>query len=170
MAEYLRKKGMKIGTGCSIFPLQGSTEPYLITIGNHVTIAESVILMTHDGGAWIFRHEDPNIQVFGPITIEDNCVIGERAIIMPNVRIGANSIVGAGSVVINDIPPDSIAIGVPARVFGSIDKYREKCFERWKVQQPPGFIIEEGKTWWNSRHAAENRKKLKQHLLKLFRG
>jgi serine acetyltransferase len=70
-------------------------------------------------------------------------MIGANAQILPKVHIGRNSIIGAGSVVISDIPPDSIAIGVPARVIGSTLKYREKNIAIWneeiasKRQEPP---------------------------------
>lgn len=169
IAEYFRKQGAQIGEGCSIIPTFLGTEPYLVKIGNHVTIAEGVIFITHDGGAWILRNEYPNAQVFGPIVVEDNCVIGRNATIFANVRIGSNSIVGAGSVVISDIPSNTIAVGVPARPFGSVEKYKQKCIERWKMQQPPDCIIEPGKDWWSSKHFDENREKLKRHLLDLFK-
>jgi maltose O-acetyltransferase len=51
-----------------------------------------------------------------PITIEDNVWLAHGAIIGPGVRIGQGSIVAAGSVIRRDIPPDSLAIGNPARV------------------------------------------------------
>lgn len=168
IAEYFREQGAQIGEGCSIIPTVLSTEPYLVKIGNHVTIAQGVKFITHDGGAWLFRKKVPDLQVFGPIIIEDNCVIGQNAILFPNIRIGKNSIVGAGSVVITDVPPDTIVMGIPARPFGSVIKYKEKCIERWNVQRPPDVIIEPGKTWWASRHFDENRSKLKEHLLKVF--
>ena len=104
----------------------------------------------------MFRKEIPDIQVFGSIIIDDNCVIGENAILLPNIRIGKNSIVGAWSVVISDIPPDSIAMGVPARVWSAIEKYREKCIEKWKVKKPLDITVEKGATWWNFRHNAVN--------------
>lgn len=166
--EHLRREGAQIGQDCSIVPQNLGTEPYLVKIGNHVTIATGVKFMTHDGGVWIFRQEIPDLQVFGPIVIEDNSVIGENAILFPGIRIGPNSIVGAGSVVINDIPPNTIAIGVPARPFGSVTKYKEKCIERWKQQCPPDILVESGSTWWNSRHFQDNREKLRKHLLQHF--
>lgn len=49
-------------------------------------------------------------------TIEDDCVISTGAKILGNVRIGQGSIVGANSVVLRDVPPHSIAVGIPARV------------------------------------------------------
>jgi len=168
IAEHFRKQGAIIGRGCSIIPRSLGTEPYLVKIGNHVTIASGVVFITHDGATWLFRDEVPDLQVFGPIIIGDNCVIGQNAVLFPNVRIGNNSIVGAGSVVIADVPPDTIVMGVPARPFGSVSKYKEKCLERWNQQRPPDIAIEQGETWWTSRHFHENRGKLRRHLLKLF--
>jgi acetyltransferase-like isoleucine patch superfamily enzyme len=168
IAAHFRKQGAQVGEGCSIIPNSIGVEPYLVKIGNHVTIANGVKFITHDGAAWLFRDQVADLQVFGPIIIEDNCVVGENAILMPNARIGRNSIVGAGSVVINAIPANSIAFGVPARVIGSIDRYGEKCIERWNIQRPNDVVIEEGATWWNSKHHAENVLKLKNHLLKIF--
>ena len=168
IAEYLRRQGAQIGENCYIVPTTLGTEPYLVKIGNHVAIAQGVVFSTHDGAAHVFRIDVPDTQVFGPIVIEDNCLIGNNAILLPNIRIGRNSIVGAGSVVISDVPPNSIVMGIPARPFGSIDKYREKCLERWQVQRPPDAIVEPGETWWNSRHFFDNREKLKKRLLQLF--
>ena len=53
------------------------------------------------------------------VTIEDDCWIGFNVIILPGVRIGKGSIIGAGAVVTKDIPPYSIAVGVPAKVIKS---------------------------------------------------
>lgn len=168
IAEYFREQGAQIGEGCMIVPTMLGTEPYLVKIGNHVTISQGVELITHDGGSWLFRHEVPDLQVFGPIVIEDNCVIGVYSVLFPNVTIGRNSIVGAGSVVIADVPPDTIVMGVPARPFGSLAKYREKCLDRWQQQRPPACRIEPGATWWTSRYFPENRRQLRHHLCTLY--
>ena len=53
----------------------------------------------------------------GPIVIEDNVWIAHGAIGEPGVRIGAGSVVSAGSVVTTDVPPDSLALGNPAESF-----------------------------------------------------
>jgi acetyltransferase-like isoleucine patch superfamily enzyme len=168
-AEYLRKLGAQVGEGCFIIPTEVGTEPYLVKIGNHVAIAEQVSFMTHDGAVWVFRDEVPDLQVFGPIVIEDNCIIGRDVVLCPNIRIGPNSVVGAGSVVISDVPPNTLVMGVPARVWGSLDKYREKCLQRWAEQRPPDTEIEPGETWWSSRHHPANRQRLEKHLLALFK-
>ncbi len=51
-----------------------------------------------------------------PVILHDNVWLGARVMILPGVTIGANSAIGAGSVVTHSIPPDVLAAGVPARV------------------------------------------------------
>ncbi|MFC1462387.1 acyltransferase [Verrucomicrobiota bacterium] len=55
----------------------------------------------------------------GPVVLERNCRIGAHTVIMPGVTIGEDAVVGAMSFVNGDIPPRSIAYGVPARAVGS---------------------------------------------------
>lgn len=56
----------------------------------------------------------------GPVILEKNCSIGTHSVVMPNVRIGRNSVIGAFSFVVNDIPESVIAFGVPAKVVKKI--------------------------------------------------
>jgi tetrahydrodipicolinate N-succinyltransferase len=119
---------------------------------------------SHDGGVWILRDKVPDIRVHGPIIIEYNCIIGVNTILQPNIRIGRNSIIGANSVVISDIPPNSIAMGIPARICSSISKYEEKCITKWNEQKPPDLNTEKGNEWWRFE---ENRQKLRVHLTSL---
>ena len=58
-----------------------------------------------------------NYTKIGSITIEDNVFIGARALIMPRVTIGKNSIVAAGSIVTKSIPKGSIVAGNPAKSY-----------------------------------------------------
>ncbi len=169
IAEYFRRLGAQVGEGCYIVPTSLGTEPYLVRIGNHVAIAQGVTFITHDGAAWVFRDEVPDLQIFGPIIIEDNCFIGQGAILCPNIRIGPNSVVAAGSLVISDVPPNTVVVGVPARPFGSLEKYREKCLQRWAQQRPPDIVLRPGESWWNCRDYSRNRERLKRHLLRQFR-
>jgi acetyltransferase-like isoleucine patch superfamily enzyme len=168
MATYLRKQGAQIGNNCSIMVHSLGTEPYLIKIGNHVAISKGVVFATHEAAARIIQDEIPGLHVFGPIIIEDNCVIGQNAFLCPNIRIGRNSIIGANSVVISDIPADKVAMGVPARVMGSTEKLKEKYRALWKQQEPPGTMTEQGKDFFHSKYYKKNRKILKEHLLKLY--
>lgn len=54
-----------------------------------------------------------------PVVLEDNVWLGHRTLVLPGVTIGSDSVVGAGSVVVQDIPPRCIAVGNPARVVRS---------------------------------------------------
>ncbi len=166
IAEHFRKQGAHIGENCTIHVRTLGREPYLVTIGNNVFISHGVDFHTHDGGTWIFNSEIPDITGFGRIIIEDNCMIGINAQLLPNIRIGKNSIVGANSVVITDIPPNSNVLGVPARVFGSQEEYKNKCIARWKEQKPTDIIeIEPGRNWWSSKYYKENSNKIRNSLM-----
>ena len=57
-----------------------------------------------------------DIDLFGTIIVGNNVHIGTNAIIMPNVTIGNNVIIGCGAIVTHDIPDNSVAVGVPAKV------------------------------------------------------
>lgn len=139
MAEYFRSQGAKIGDGCRIMVRELGSEPWLVEIGNRVAISNGVVFITHDGGVHVFRRETPTLQHYGKIKIGNNCMIGVNAILMPGVTIGDNCVIGAGSVVVRDIPSNSFAFGVPARVLMPIEKYRGKFLEVWEVQKPPGY-------------------------------
>jgi galactoside O-acetyltransferase len=57
---------------------------------------------------------------FEPIVIEDKVWIGSNAVVLPGVRIGHGSVIGAGSVVSRDIPAMAVAVGIPCRVLRQI--------------------------------------------------
>ena len=57
----------------------------------------------------------------GKVHLKQNCKIGSHSTVMPNVTIGENSIVGANSLVLDDIPDNVVAFGVPAKVIRKID-------------------------------------------------
>lgn len=102
------------------------TEPWIITLGENVHLTEGVKFITHDGGVLLFRNEIPDLEITKPIVIKDNVYVGNNVIILPGVTIGNNVIIGAGAVVSRDIPDNSVAVGVPARVIKETCDYREK--------------------------------------------
>ncbi|GAK88045.1 galactoside O-acetyltransferase [Vibrio ponticus] len=90
-----------------------------ITIGNHVMFGPNVVLTT--AGHPIDPARRRKVAQFNiPITIEDNVWIGANVVVLPGVTIGENSVVGAGSVVTKDIPPNAVAVGNPCRVLREI--------------------------------------------------
>lgn len=131
---YARLIGVQLGRNCRILGLTAGTsfgsEPYLVRLGDHVTVTTGVRFITHDGGVWVFREKDPDIDVIAPITVGNNVFIGIGAIIMPGVSIGDNCVIGAGAVVTNDIPSGYIAVGVPARCIKTIDEYWENIHNK----------------------------------------
>lgn len=137
----MRRSGLTLGVDCKFAKLPSlGSEPYLITIGNHVAIASHVSFITHDGGTFVFRQQERYRKVikYGRITIHDNCVIGERAIILPGVTIGPNSVVAAGSVVSRNIPPGVLVAGNPAKPVMSVHQYAE-----WSLAGTPSYDPEE---------------------------
>lgn len=128
--RFLRKQGVHIGENCFIDKTAVfGTEPYLINIGNRVRITRGCEFITHDGSLWVVRNlglVDERADFFGQINIGDNTNIGWNTMIMPGIKIGKNCIVGCGSVVTKDIPDNSVAAGVPARVIETVDEYASK--------------------------------------------
>lgn len=128
--EILRKKGVKIGNNCQIAKsVEFGTEPYLVEIGNDVRLTNGVKFITHDGGIWVLRNmglSAKNADKCGRIIIKNNCNIGWDAAILPGVTIGENCIIGCNAVVTKDIPDNSVAAGVPAKVIETIDEYAKK--------------------------------------------
>ena len=86
-----------------------------VTIGDEVQIATNVQLLTaaHPLDAAARRAAWESAQ---PITIEDGAWLGGGVIVCPGVTIGENTVVGAGSVVVKDLPAGVLAVGNPARV------------------------------------------------------
>jgi acetyltransferase-like isoleucine patch superfamily enzyme len=151
--RLLRKAGVRIGERCRVYTNNFGTEPYLVRIGDHCTITSGVRFITHDGSCWVLRDELANLQDFGAIVVEDNCFIGVNAVILPGVRIGPNSIVGAGSIVTKDVPPGVVVGGVPARVLMPIAQYRDKKMKLDAARDVPTDPVEK-RTYLEKRFGA----------------
>ncbi len=86
-----------------------------ITIGDQCAIGRNVMIMDFDAHD-IYYNDGSKNQITKPIVIEDHVWIGAGATILKGVRLGKGSIVGAGSVVTKDVPPNAIVAGNPAKV------------------------------------------------------
>lgn len=101
-----------------------------IAIGNGVRIGRKAFITDNSHGASDRSLLDtpPNKRPLyskGPVTIEDNVWIGEMTCIMPGVTIGRGTIIGANSVVTQDIPAYCVAVGSPARVIKQLEQPRQ---------------------------------------------
>lgn len=121
MVRILIKQGLTIGYNTTIMEGVYFDPPhsFLISIGNNCSINRHVRFMAHDATSMRYL----GFSKLGKIHVLDNCVIGERAIILPGVTIGPNSIVAAGSFVNKHVPPGKMVAGSPARVYANTDDY-----------------------------------------------
>lgn len=106
-------KNVFLNTGCSFQDRGG------IRIGDGSQIGMNVAIATLNHGLPLKTRGTTYAQ---PVVIGENAWIGSNATILPGVTIGDNSVVAAGAVVTKDIPPDSVAAGVPAKVIKTIDQ------------------------------------------------
>lgn len=90
-----------------------------ITIGDNVFIAPNVCIITEEHAMDVERRL-AGLEYTFPVTIGDNVWICAGAIVLPGVSIGANSVIGAGSIVTKDIPPKSLAVGNPCKVIRTL--------------------------------------------------
>ncbi|MGA1941040.1 acyltransferase [Arcobacter sp. YIC-310] len=134
----LKRNGMKIGKNFRLMSkVDFGSEPYLISIGEDVTISVGVLFSNHDGGAFVLRNLDEMksnyINTLGEIKIGNNVFIGANSIILPNVSIGDNVVIGAGSIVSKSVESNCIAVGTPCKKIMSVEEYKNKFFEKGKV-------------------------------------
>ena len=129
--KYLRNKGISVGERCEVQkPVSlniDTSRPSLLSIGNHVYLHRGLTIMTHDWASWVFLDKYHDfVPSHSKVTIGNNVWFGEFVTVLKGVKIGDNCIIGAGSIVTKDIPDNSVAVGVPARVVSSLDDYYEK--------------------------------------------
>ena len=111
-----------IGSYCLICPGVRISSGSQITIGDNCMMASGVYITDAD---WHGIYDRASFGRALPVSISDNVWIGDRAMICKGVSIGDNSIIGAGSVVVNPVPANAIAAGNPARVLRYLDPEKE---------------------------------------------
>ena len=128
--------GRRITLGDHVYANTGLTviDDTFVTIGSHVMLGPRVTISAAS------HPVDPELrrqayQYDLPVVLEENVWVGAGATILPGVTIGKNSVIGAGSVVDRDIPPDVVAAGVPCRVLREIGpRDREYYHKDWPVK------------------------------------
>jgi len=90
-----------------------------IIIGDGTMLANFCYIMDSDWHDIYNRNSSPGKSL--PVILEKNVWVGDSAIICKGVRIGENSVIGAGSIVREDVPPNAVVIGNPAKVVKYLD-------------------------------------------------
>ncbi len=111
---YYRLMGVRIGRGVFIsLRAHIDVRRGQIKIGNGVQIAGGTYILSHTGFRPVKEGEET--------IIEDNVIIFVNSVIFPGIRLGQGSIVGAGAVVMKDVPPGVVVLGNPARIVQHLD-------------------------------------------------
>jgi acetyltransferase-like isoleucine patch superfamily enzyme len=99
-----------------------------VRVGRSVLLGRNVYIADHNHGA--AASDTPilaqELDAIGPVIVEDNAWLGQNCVILPGVTIGRGSVVGANSVVRDDVPPRTVAVGAPARIARHLDETRPR--------------------------------------------
>lgn len=169
---YVKEKGIfgAMGENCVWGPWLVPLYPKLIRLHNNVRVHKTAKILTHDVINGFLKKIRPDMD-FGPeerlgcVELMDNVYIGMNVTVMPDVRIGPNAIVTAGSVVTGDVPENSVVSGNPAKVVGRFDLYmalrrmNKSQAVNFKNQELPDVLAEEQWKKFDKKHAAADAKK-----------
>ncbi|MDQ6817560.1 MAG: sugar O-acetyltransferase, partial [Actinomycetota bacterium] len=121
MAPFQCDYGYQISIGARTFINYGAVilDAATVTIGHDVQIGPGVQLLTplHPLDATMRR---TLVETAAPISVGDGAWLAAGVIVCPGVSIGADTVVGAGSVVTHDLPPNHVCFGSPCRVIREI--------------------------------------------------
>ena len=147
---------VKIGKHVGIFERTVINPSESVEIGNDVGIGAEVMIWTH--GAWLdITQGFPSD--FGPVKIGNNVWLPARSIVLPNVTIGDDTVIGIGSIINKDIPSGCLAAGSPCKVIKencypkelSREELRKKCLEiisDWcKLHKDKNILIDSIRVW-----------------------
>lgn len=137
--EQLRQLGMHIGKNVHL-PLStwiDTSHCFLISIGDNCGFADHCFILAHDA----MPNEYLDAAKIGLVKIHESCLFGVGTMILPGVEIGPRAIIGVNSVVANNIPPDSVAMGNPAKVICKLDDYLK--YHRMMLKRSPKFPFKE---------------------------
>ncbi len=128
MISHLKRGGVNIGKNIKIYGASSvvidETRPWLLTIGDNVSITHGAQILTHDYSKSVLNTKyGENIGEGGETVIGNNVFIGMNSVILMGTHIGNNVIVGAGSVVRGCIPNDVVIAGNPARIICTLEEH-----------------------------------------------
>ncbi len=110
-------EGVPLPPGVTVF--SGSIISVNVSVGSHVHL-NSLCSVSHDGRLGDFATLGPGSRMAGGGCLGEGAELGASATLIPNVRVGAWSMVGAGAVVVHDTPDFGVVAGVPARWLRSL--------------------------------------------------
>ncbi|MCK9210226.1 MAG: acetyltransferase [Ignavibacteriaceae bacterium] len=114
--------GLNIEIGVNI--MQGT----IITNDVHIQMGSLINLnctIGHDVIIGKFCELSPGVHISGRVVLGDFCSVGTGAVVLPNIKIGKNCSIGAGAVVNKDLPDNSVAVGVPAKIIKQLESFSE---------------------------------------------
>lgn len=144
--EQCRNRGVRIGDNVDLVNAEiDYCFGHLISIGNNVTITNSVVL-AHDAST----KKELGYSKVGCVSIGDNVFVGYGCVILPNVKIGNNVVIGAGTIVSKDIPNNVVVVGNPYRIICSYDEYMKKNSQKLKEFPVSNILFHrKSETEWN---------------------
>ncbi len=143
--KYLIGRGANIGKGtrlnCKVKAF--GTEPYLITVGENCLFADGVSVLNN-----LKKFGETKMDIIAPIIVGNNVYIGAEAFIMPGIKIGNNCVIGAKAIVTHDIPDNSVAVGIPAKVIKTIDEYYDGVVKKQNNYPTAGMSFQEKRAYF----------------------
>jgi len=139
------QKNARVGKNCKIsshtFICEGVTIEDNAFVGHNVTFINDSYPRATNGDGALQTEADWRVE---PTLVKKGASIGSGSTILPNVTIGENAIVGAGSVVTRDVPPNSIVAGNPARILRTISGEKISLAEAAETTEKAGFLLVPG--------------------------
>ncbi|MFZ7125868.1 MAG: acyltransferase [Desulfobacterales bacterium] len=134
---------IRIGDFCLVCPGVRVSSAVEIRIGSSCMLASGVYITDAD---WHGLYDRVSLGRTAPVVIADNVWLGDGVMVCKGVTIGENSVVGAGSVVVRDIPPNTVAAGNPASRIKSLDPSEPmKTRQDWYAD--PGKLSRDFRIW-----------------------
>ncbi len=155
--RYLLEHGMTVGRNFACYSdyCFDSLFPWLIHIGDDVTISTDVRVLAHDAS----MKRSTGLVKLGRVVIGNNVFIGQRVSILCNTTIGDNVVVGTGSVCTGVIPSNTVVAGNPAKVLMSYDTFvakHQKPSTKRIVFQKKALDLVSRETWQKMNDALQS--------------